>query len=97
MLKISSGCLGPTESADVDGRLGLVMNVNEKNNSENSQIILDVKHGPPSTDQLSECIHGAGNFSNKRILMYTGADDVVDKNPAADVSLPSDCIKNAIF
>lgn len=80
--------------ARMDGRRGLAMNVNEKKNSENSQIVLDVKHGPPSTDQLCECIHGAGNFSNKRILMYTGFDNVDHKNPAADVNLVSRLVRN---
>ena len=61
-----------------DHRQGLVLNVAEKGASEASQIILDIKYAQPSTDQLCECIYGAGSLSGTRVLVHTGVVDDVD-------------------
>ena len=78
-----------------DERKGLVYIATEKDGGENLQIIIDVTQGPPSTDQLGEVIYGAGANSNKRILVYTGDNNDVEKdNPTADLGMVKRLVTN---
>jgi len=63
-------------------------NVTEKDDSEISQIILDIKHGQLSTDQLCECFYGADSLCGRRVIVHTGVvDDIDEDNPGANLNL----------
>jgi hypothetical protein len=74
------------EQYDADeGRKGFIMKVLEKKNNEPITVIIDVRQGLPSIDQVFDAVYGRGRACVKRLIMFAenyNADDV--DNPAVD-------------
>jgi hypothetical protein len=67
-------------------RKGLIFHVREKDTNTIQKILIDIKIGQPSTDQVCEAIYKVGKNCHKRIIVYTEGYNEDDKgNPAADM------------
>jgi len=54
-----------------DGRKGLIMNVNEAGSEALSKLIIDIRAGQPSTDQVYDAVYGIGKECTKRVIVFT--------------------------
>ena len=55
-----------------DGRKGLIMQVHETGNDVSSGVIIDIRKGQPSTEQVYEVVYGIGKDCVKRVIVFTG-------------------------
>ncbi len=68
-----------------DGRKGLIMNVHEARSEALSKLIVDIKAGQPSTDQVYDAVYGIGKECTKRVIVFTDEDACDDRwNPTVD-------------
>jgi hypothetical protein len=61
-------------------RKGLIMEIKKKNYAESSKIIVDVKFGQPSVEQVYDAIYTLGADCKKRVLIFTGGKAYDDRN-----------------
>ena len=55
-----------------DSRKGLILKVKETNNSGLIKIMIDIRSGQPSIDQVYDAVYELGADFSKRVIMYTG-------------------------
>jgi hypothetical protein len=68
-----------------DDRKGLIVKVQEAGNDNLSSVMIDIKHGQPSTEQVYDAVYGIGKDCFKRVIMFTSESDAQDGwNPTAD-------------
>ena len=68
-----------------DGRKGLIMNVHEAGSEALSKLIIDIRAGQPSTDQVYDAVYGIGKECAKRVIVFTDEDNCHDEwNPTVD-------------
>jgi len=68
-----------------DDRKGIVYHVREKGKNTIKKVLIDIKTGGPSTEQVYEAVYGMGKDCDKRIIVYAGGNNKNDDdNPAAD-------------
>lgn len=59
-------------------RKGLILDIKEKNSADNSKIMIDVKSGQPSVEQVYDAIYTVGADCKKRVLAFTECTDYYD-------------------
>jgi hypothetical protein len=68
-----------------DDRKGLIINVHEAGSEALSKLIIDIKAGQPSTDQVYDAVYGIGKDCAKRVIIFTDEDACDDGwNPTVD-------------
>jgi hypothetical protein len=68
-----------------DGRKGIIFKVKEAGNDAFSGVMIDIKKGEPSIDQVYDAVYGIGKECSRRVILYTGEHNDDDGwNPGAD-------------
>jgi hypothetical protein len=60
-------------------RNGILMKIIENEKSDPVNVIIDVKSGQPSVDQIYDSLFGFGANSTKRVIAYTGSTNYDDR------------------
>jgi hypothetical protein len=63
-----------------DDRQGLIMKLIENEMIDPIKVIVDVKNGQPSVDQVYDTIYDIGTGCTKRVIVYTGSVNYSDHN-----------------
>jgi hypothetical protein len=67
------------------GRRGLIVDVQEKNADKRSKIMIDLKIGEPTVNQVYDALYGIGKDCYKRIIVYSNGQNEFDNGiPTAD-------------
>ena len=67
-------------------RKGLIYHIQDMYSAMHHKILIDIKIGQPSTDQVYDAIYGVGKECNRRIIIFTEDLNKDDRNnPAADM------------
>ena len=84
-----------TSEYDLDcDRKGLIMEIKEKNNIDTCRVMIDVKSGQPSIEQVYDAIYTIGADCNKRALVFTDSTNYGDRdNLGADLEV----VKNLLL
>jgi hypothetical protein len=61
-------------------RKGLILDIKEENATDKCKIVIDVKSGQPSVEQVYDAIYTIGADCKKRILVFTGDRDYDDRD-----------------
>jgi len=65
--------------------MGMILTVKEKDKDARFKIMMDIRSGEPSIDQVYDAVYETGRECSKRVILYTGGLNVNDKdNPAVD-------------
>jgi hypothetical protein len=76
-------------------RQGVVIKARKNGDAETLSIIIDVKEGQPTTNQVFDALYGIGAESVTKILMFTGAQLKNDRNdPGANDLVVQNFVKN---
>ena len=68
-----------------DDRQGVIVKIQEVGNDNLSSVMIDIKHGKPSTEQVYDAVYGVGKDCSKRVIVYDDAQNDKDTgNPTAD-------------
>jgi hypothetical protein len=68
-----------------DGRKGLIMNLHEAGSEALSKLIIDIRAGQPSTDQVYDAVYGVGKECTKRVIVFTDEVNIDEEvNPTVD-------------
>ena len=68
-----------------DDRKGLIVKVHEAGNDNLSSVMIDIRKGQPSTEQVYDAVYGVGKDCSKRVIVYDDTQNGKDTgNPTAD-------------
>ena len=77
-----------------ENRQGIILKVQETGKDSVSGVMIDIREGQPSTDQVYDAIYGIGKDCTKRAIVFTDARNENDRgNPAADEYAVGNVIK----
>jgi hypothetical protein len=78
-----------------EDRRGVIVKVKEDSSKDTVKVMIDVKWGYPSTDQVYDSIYEMGKDCSKRLIIFNGEKNKKDEgNPTADEDVVSSLIVN---
>jgi hypothetical protein len=78
-----------------EDRRGVIAKVKEDTSEQPLKIMIDVKWGYPTTDQVFDSIYAVGKDCSKRVIIFNGEKNAKDEgNPTADEQVVSSLIVN---
>ena len=69
-------------------RKGLIVNVKERNSAGSTKILIDIKQGQPTINQIYDSLYGIGKDCDIKVIIHTGGHNDNDNGiPTADVAV----------